>query len=117
MFLSNLASDCIPGLSAGDGRSSNAQDRISLARTQGLQSELFSLTANAGAGVAVVLHDLNLAARYCQRLLLLHQGKVIASGTPAAILTPALLAQVYGIAASYDPDTRTTRIKGKLHSC
>jgi len=79
--------------------------------------ELLQARANAGAGVAVVLHDLNLAARYCQRLLLLHQGKVIACGTPAAILTPALLARVYGIAASYDAGTRTILIKGKLHSC
>jgi iron complex transport system ATP-binding protein len=67
-----------------------------------------------GAGVVVVLHDLTLAARYCHRLLLLHAGKVAACGTPAALLTVENLAQVYGIAASFDTDSSTVLIKGPL---
>ncbi|MGH8529854.1 MAG: ABC transporter ATP-binding protein [Nevskiales bacterium] len=57
--------------------------------------------AAQGAGVLVVLHDLSLAARYCDRLLLLHQGRVLAVGTPAEVLTPAHLAESYGIEAHY----------------
>jgi iron complex transport system ATP-binding protein len=48
-------------------------------------------------GVIVVLHDLALAARYCDRLLLLHQGHVIATGSTAEVLTQDNLAKVYQI--------------------
>ncbi|NED93155.1 ABC transporter ATP-binding protein [Streptomyces sp. SID11233] len=49
------------------------------------------------ATVLVALHDLNLAAYYCDRLYVLSDGKVIASGPPAEVLTPRLLADVYGV--------------------
>ncbi len=57
--------------------------------------------AAQGAGVLVVLHDLSLAARFCDRLVLLHRGQVLAAGTPAAVLTPNYLAESYGIEAHY----------------
>lgn len=47
--------------------------------------------------VVAVLHDLNLAALYCDRLLLLHRGRIVGIGTPEEILTPERLAGVYGI--------------------
>ncbi len=52
----------------------------------------------AGEGVAVlaVLHDLNLAAQYADRIALLAQGSVCACGTPATVLTEAQLTDVYG---------------------
>jgi iron complex transport system ATP-binding protein len=53
----------------------------------------------AGARVVVVLHDLTLAGRYCDRLLLLHQGLPVAVGSAAEVLTEANLARVYGIRA------------------
>jgi len=46
--------------------------------------------------VVAVLHDLNLAAQYCSRLLVLHQGKVAAIGTPEEIIKAGLIEQVYG---------------------
>ncbi|WP_159882700.1 ABC transporter ATP-binding protein [Paenibacillus puerhi] len=49
-----------------------------------------------GMTVISVLHDLNLAAQYCDRLLLLHQGVVAASGTPQEVLQAGLLEEVYG---------------------
>jgi iron complex transport system ATP-binding protein len=49
-----------------------------------------------GVGVLLVLHDLNLAARSCDRLVLLDGGAVLAAGTPAEVLTRDLLARVYG---------------------
>ncbi|MBB6694506.1 heme ABC transporter ATP-binding protein [Cohnella xylanilytica] len=52
----------------------------------------------AGLTVIAVLHDLNLAALYCDRLLLLHRGRVVGIGEPRDILTPEKLADVYGIA-------------------
>jgi iron complex transport system ATP-binding protein len=59
------------------------------------------LKAQAGQGVLVlaVLHDLGLAMRYCDRLLLLDGGKLVAEGTPDAVLTPARLQQVYRVQA------------------
>lgn len=47
----------------------------------------------------VVLHDLNLAARYRDELVLLDKGRVVAIGTPDAILQPDLIASTYGIGA------------------
>jgi iron complex transport system ATP-binding protein len=55
--------------------------------------------AEAGRGLLVSLHDLGLAARWCDRLLLLHDGRLVAEGAPAAVLTPERLAAVYGITA------------------
>lgn len=47
----------------------------------------------------VVLHDLNLAARYCDHLVVLSGGHVIAEGAPTQVLTSDLLEQVYGLRA------------------
>lgn len=47
--------------------------------------------------VLIVLHDLNLAAQYCDRLIIMKQGKVIQNGSPEEVLQPAILKDVYGI--------------------
>lgn len=74
--------------------------------------DLLHQEAASGKAVLAVLHDLTLAARYCSRLLLLHQGRLVAAGTPEAVLTPQHLATVYGIDARYDPALRTVIITG-----
>lgn len=63
-----------------------------------------TLTAHAAQnnGVLVVLHDLGLAARFCDRLIIMHEGHIITEGPPANVLTDALLADVYGITALRD---------------
>ncbi|MFT3736637.1 MAG: ABC transporter ATP-binding protein [Rhodocyclaceae bacterium] len=48
--------------------------------------------------ILIVVHDLNLAARFCDRVVVLDEGRVIADGAPASALTPAILRQAYGIA-------------------
>ncbi|MGQ7959411.1 heme ABC transporter ATP-binding protein [Pseudomonas sp. SP16.1] len=53
--------------------------------------------AGQGAAVLVVLHDLNLAARYCDRILLLRQGRAHALGTPEVVLQAAPLREVFGL--------------------
>jgi len=53
--------------------------------------------ANRGAAVLVILHDLNLAARYCDRLLLLEGGRPVALDTPDQVLRPEPLKAVFGL--------------------
>ncbi|QOZ10375.1 ATP-binding cassette domain-containing protein [Bradyrhizobium sp. CCBAU 51765] len=48
-------------------------------------------------GVVVVLHDVNMAARFCDEIIALHSGKLIARGKPEKIMTPAELETIYGI--------------------
>ncbi|KRW59258.1 hemin ABC transporter ATP-binding protein [Pseudomonas sp. TTU2014-080ASC] len=50
-----------------------------------------------GASALVILHDLNLAARYCDRLLLLHNGRPHALGRPQEVLTVASLQDLFGL--------------------
>ena len=59
------------------------------------------------ATVMVALHDLNLAAYYCDRLYVLCDGKVTAAGPPADVLTPQLLAEVYGVTGEVTIHART----------
>ena len=66
----------------------------------GLQvMETLTGRAAAGTGIVIVVHDLTVAARYCQRLVLLHEGRVAAQGSSGAVLTPANLKAYYGIEA------------------
>lgn len=53
--------------------------------------------ANRGGAVMVILHDLNLAARYCDRLLLLESGRPYALGSPEEVLVPDALKAVFGL--------------------
>jgi len=53
--------------------------------------------ADRGGAVMVILHDLNLAARYCDRLLLLESGRPFALGTPHEVLVPDALRAVFGL--------------------
>lgn len=63
--------------------------------------ELLRAEADAGTTVLTVLHDLTLAARHCSRLLLIDHGRLVADGPPMEVLSPARLAAVYGIRASF----------------
>jgi iron complex transport system ATP-binding protein len=58
--------------------------------------ELLRDLGHAGKTVLVVTHNLNLAARYADRLVLLHRGRVAAVGTPAQVLTRETVERVYG---------------------
>ena len=61
--------------------------------------EVFAGLAAEGRGVMVALHDLGLAARFCTRLVLMHMGRVVADGPPAAVLSDENLAAVFRIRA------------------
>lgn len=63
------------------------------------QQERFLAVARSlvdeGRGVIAVLHDLNVAMRFASRVVVLHEGRCVASGEPREVLTPALLSNVY----------------------
>ncbi|SDL29557.1 iron complex transport system ATP-binding protein [Nonomuraea maritima] len=73
--------------------------------------------AAQGRGIAVVLHDLNHASRFCDRVVLLDGGRVRASGEPDHVLTEARLAGTYRVRATVrdDEDTRARRVTA-LHN-
>ena len=56
------------------------------------------LSQTRGVTVVVVLHEINMAARFCDDIVALRHGGLVARGAPAAIMTPAVLEQIYGIA-------------------
>lgn len=78
---------------------------------------LLRAEAAAGGTVIAVLHDLTLAARYCDRLLLIDSGRVVAEGAPATMLSAERLRAVYGIDARVDTGGAwpTISILGRSH--
>jgi iron complex transport system ATP-binding protein len=63
--------------------------------------EHFAKLAALGRTVVVALHDLSLAARFCHRIVLMHDGRVVTAGVPADVLTAQHLAAVYRVDARY----------------
>lgn len=61
------------------------------------------LGGEQGLGVVVVLHDVNIAARYCDELVALQRGRLLMRGPPAEIVTADALAQIYGIPMAVMP--------------
>lgn len=64
-----------------------------------LQSLVRKSSSDEKAGVVVVLHDLTLAGRFCDRLILVDSGRIVADGGAAEVLSPERLAEVYRVTA------------------
>lgn len=79
--------------------------------------ELLRSLADEGLGILVITHDLDLAVRFADRMLILKAGRIVADGTPEAILTPELLASVFDwqIDLEITPDG-TPRVTPRRHS-
>ncbi len=67
------------------------------AHTVEVLSVLRRLAHRDGAAVVVVLHDINMAARFCDRLVALKRGRVLADGTAAEVMRPDVLESIYGL--------------------
>ncbi|GIH23603.1 ABC transporter ATP-binding protein [Acrocarpospora phusangensis] len=63
------------------------------------QLDALELVRGLGVTAVIALHDLNLAAAFCDRVCVMDGGRVVAVGPPAEVLTPALLAEVYRVQA------------------
>jgi iron complex transport system ATP-binding protein len=70
---------------------------LDLRHQTGIYDTLRGLARNDGVAVLSVLHDLNLAALYCDRLILLAGGSVVATGTPTEVLAEPVIAGAYGV--------------------
>jgi len=80
-------------------------------------ADLFRRLAHEqGCGVIITLHDLTLAARMADRILVLARGRLLADGPPQAALTPAVLAEAYGIDArlALGPSGPSIEIAGRV---
>ncbi|WP_395609357.1 ABC transporter ATP-binding protein [Pseudomonas sp. B22129] len=66
------------------------------------QLELLRLVKRLNIGTLASIHDLNLAAAFCDRLYVINHGRIIASGTPHEVLTVELLRDVFGVDALID---------------
>ncbi|MBX9392874.1 ABC transporter ATP-binding protein [Streptomyces sp. TRM72054] len=71
------------------------------------QLDALRLVRRLGVTAVVALHDLNLAASFCDRLCVMQAGRVVAHGAPRDVLTPALLADVYRVEADVTEHPRT----------
>ena len=65
-------------------------------------------TALRNMVTVVVVHDINIALRHAQHAVMLKAGRLIAEGTPDSVITPATLAQVYGVQGRIDHCSRGT---------
>jgi len=61
------------------------------------QTEVLSTVKSSGYSALVTLHDLNLAAAYCDQLYLLSRGRIVAQGPPHVVLEPTVIEEVYGV--------------------
>lgn len=69
------------------------------------------LNRERGITIVLVLHDLAQAARVADRMVAVHEGRIHSEGPPGAVLTPAMLAEVFGVEARVSKDRET----GHLH--
>jgi iron complex transport system ATP-binding protein len=65
---------------------------------------LRKLNAEAGKTIVVVLHDLNLACRFCDHIIAMADGAIVAEGPPTEVVTAALVEKVFGLACVVVPD-------------
>ena len=70
--------------------------------------------AHAGGAVLAIMHDLTLAARFADRVVVMDRGAIVADGTPAEALSADRLATVFGIeATTVEIDNRLVPIAGR----
>ncbi len=77
---------------------------LDLAHQVEVMNLIGDLVAVRGKTVVAVLHDLNQAARYADRMVMLKHGRIVAAGNPLAVMTAELIESVFGVAATIITD-------------
>ncbi len=73
------------------------------------QFALLDLIADLGRTTVIVLHDLNLAARCCNQIMLLNQGRLVAKGKPTEVFIPDILEPIYKL------KVRSVKVDGQIN--
>ncbi len=63
-----------------------------------------NLVREKGMAIVMAIHDLNLASRYAEKIIMMCNGKVFSAGVPATVFTPGNIEQVYGVTAKVNSD-------------
>jgi iron complex transport system ATP-binding protein len=79
------------------------------------QLDVLDLIRELGVTTLAAMHDLNLAATYCDVLHVLHAGQLVASGPPEEVLTESTVADVFGVGAEIVTSPRTGRPQLSFH--
>lgn len=75
------------------------------------QLELLGLVRASGCTVLIVVHDLNLAAQFCDRIYVMQNGAIEAEGMPEQVLTPATIARVFQVESLVDRHPRLDKAR------
>ncbi|STZ75792.1 ABC transporter ATP-binding protein [Bergeriella denitrificans] len=70
---------------------------LDIAHQIDVMSLIRQLSRTLGLGVIIVIHDINLAAQYCDELVALKQGRLLKTGKPSEIMTSAVLKDIYSV--------------------
>ena len=70
---------------------------------------LRALVDKAGVSILMVVHDLNIAAQYSDRIVIMNEGRIVAAGKPEEVITKENIAAIYGV------DAEITTVKNKPH--
>lgn len=71
--------------------------------------EMLKALAESGTTIAIVMHDLNLAGLYCERIIAMKQGRVAAAGSADEVLTPENILEIYGVRTLVENHPATSR--------
>ena len=72
---------------------------------------LVSNDSEVQVSALVAIHDINMAARFADRILLLHEGSILQQGTPSKVLTEKNLSKVFGVTCEIEAKTETTPLR------
>jgi len=70
---------------------------LDVAHQMDVMERIRHLCHERGLTVVAVLHDVNIAARFCDELVALHSGRRVVTGTPGEVVQPAMLERIYGV--------------------
>jgi len=77
----------------------------------GYQFQMMELLSEFSMTIFSAIHDLNLAAKFCDWLILLNKGKIVSQGTPEEVLTEDMMRKVFNVDTIIDKDERTSQLQ------